>query len=341
MTAGTMGAAQETVHRHRLGAVDAALLAVTLIWGFNSVAVKIALKEFSPLCFNALRFVLASTLTMGLLRCAEGRIAPPGRDLALLFGIGFLGNTVYQAGFIKGLALSTAGNVSFVLATMPATTALLAHVLRIEALPWRAWAGMGGTLAGAVLIIASGSGGSLSLGGATARGDLMVLGGTLGWCLYTIYSRRIISRYTPLRLTAWTMALGAVPLVALAWPELRAQDWSRPGALHWGILAGSAALALVFSYVVWNWGLSRIGTARTAIYGNISPLWTGFFGWLLLGEVWPPVRVAGAALILGGVAVVRGTRHAVPSRPLAARGHLPPIKAQGRTRGASGAGKLD
>jgi drug/metabolite transporter (DMT)-like permease len=229
-----------------------------------------------------------------------------------LFGIGFLGNTVYQIGFIKGLALSSAGNVSFVLATMPATTALLSHLLKVESLPWRAWAGLGVTLGGALLIVASGSGGALSLGGATARGDLMVLAGTLGWCLYTIYSRRVIGRYTPLRLTAWTMVLGTIPLIVFALPEILAQDWTRPAAIHWASLAGSAMLALVFGYVVWNWGLSRIGTARTAIYGNIAPLWTGFFGWLLLGEVWAPARVAGAALILAGVAVVRGAKSQAP-----------------------------
>ncbi len=295
------------------GLVDAALVVVTLIWGINNVAVKTALREFSPLSFNALRFLAASTLTMGLLWRVEGRIAPPGRDLALLFGIGFLGNTVYQIGFINGLALSTAGNVSFVLATMPATTALLGHLLKVDVLPWRAWAGLGVTLSGALLIVASGSGGSLSLGGATARGDLMVLAGTLGWCLYTIYSKRVIDRYTPLRLTAWTMVLGTIPLIVVALPELAAQDWTRPAAIHWVSLAGSAALALVFGYVVWNWGLSRIGTARTAIYGNITPLWTGFFGWLLLGEVWAPARVGGAALILAGVAMVRGAKAKAPA----------------------------
>ncbi|MDP2872939.1 MAG: DMT family transporter [Bacillota bacterium] len=289
-------------------AVDAALLTVTLVWGINNVAVKTALQGFSPLSFNALRFAIASTLAMGLLLITERRVALPRPDLALLFGIGFLGNTVYQVGFIKGMALSTAGNVSFVLATMPATTALLGFLLRVEVLPWRAWAGLATTLGGALLIIASGGGGSLSLGGATARGDILVLAGTLGWCLYTILSRRILDRYTPLRLTAWTMVLGTIPLVALSVPELRAQDWSRPAPLHWACLAGSAALALVFAYVVWNWGLSRIGTARTAIYGNITPLWTGFFGWLLLREVWAPARVAGAALILLGVGMVRSSK---------------------------------
>jgi drug/metabolite transporter (DMT)-like permease len=319
-----------------LSGVDAALLAVTLIWGLNNVAVKDALQQFSPLSFNAIRFTCASLMAMGLLIATERRVAVPRSDLALLIGIGFLGNTIYQIGFIKGLALSSAGNVSFVLATMPATTALLSYLLRVEFLPWRAWAGLGTTLAGALLIIASGGGGSLSLGGATARGDLMVLAGTLGWCLYTIYSRRLLDRYTPLRLTAWTMVLGTVPLVLISLPELAAQDWSAPTAVNWLSLVGSAALAIVFGYVAWNWGLSRIGTARTAVYGNITPLWTGLFGWLLLGETWAPARVAGGALILLGVAMVRGAKAKAPAVISGGASNAGSVASEGDTSSASG-----
>jgi drug/metabolite transporter (DMT)-like permease len=284
--------------------VDLALVGVTLVWGINNVALKRALTQFLPLSFNALRFVIATTLVFALLYMTERRIEVPRGAMRELLVAGLLGNALYQVGFIKGLSLSTAGNVSFVLATMPATTALVGHLLGAELLPWRGWLGFGVTLAGCVLIILSG-GGKLSFGGETMRGDLIVLGATLGWVFYTILSKRLLTRYSPLALTAWTMGLGTVGLVLLSVPDLLRQDWSRPDSVSWLALVGSASLALVFGYVAWNWGLRQIGTARTAIYGNLSPLWTGFFGWLLLGETWAPSRALGAAMILAGVATVR------------------------------------
>jgi drug/metabolite transporter (DMT)-like permease len=303
-------------------AVDLALLGVTLIWGINGVAVKFALARFSPLSFNAIRFLIASTLIFVVLRIVEGPLKVPWHDLPQLLLVGFLGNTLYQIGFIKGMAISTAGNVAFVLATMPSTTAFLGQVLKIEALSGRAWCGVGATLGGALLIVFSGGGG-VRLGGATARGDLLVLAGTIGWCMYTLMSRRLLSRYTPLRLTAWTMVLGTLMLSAFAAPELVRQDWAQPGPAEWAALAGSAAFGLVVCYIVWSWGLSRIGTTRTAIYGNLTPLWGGFFGWLLLGEQWGIMKLAGAALILAGVALVRAGQAAprpaampAPERPI-------------------------
>ena len=313
--------------------IDLALLAVTLIWGLNSVVVKRALSDFLPLTFNALRFSIATALIFLVLYRVEGRIVVPRGGLAALAVAGFLGNTVYQAGFIIGLSLSSAGNVSFVLATIPASVALLAHLLGQERLPARGWAGLGVTLAGAVMIVLSG-GGAVALSGATVRGDLVVLAGTLGWSMYTILSKRLLGRFSPLSLTAWTMALGTAGLLVIAAPELLRQDWARPDGLAWLSMVGSAALALVFSYVVWNWGLSQIGTTRTAVYGNLTPLWTGFFGWLLLGETWGPVRLLGGALILLGVGVVRATRakRGPSARPLGAA--APP----GRTAGSGPAG---
>jgi len=294
--------------------VDFALLGVTLVWGVNNIAVKSALARFSPLSFNVLRFAVASVLIMLVLRAAEGPLRlPPREDLPTLALVGFLGNTVYQVAFITGLARSTAGNVSFVLATMPATTAFLGHILRIERLSWRTWAGVGTTLGGAILIVISGSG-VISFGGASTRGDLIVLAGTVGWCMYTLMSKGLLRRYTPLRLTAWTMVIGAAMLAPFGLPELVRQDWSLPGPAEWGALVGSASLALVAGYVIWGWGLSRIGTARTAMYGNITPLWTGLLGWLLMGERWGAWRIVGAALILLGVAVVRAGQAAASAR---------------------------
>lgn len=299
--------------KRALSPVDLALLTVTVIWGFNNIAVKRALGSFLPLAFNALRFGIATILIFLLLRLSEKRIAVPRADLGVLLLAGFLGNTLYQVGFIKGLSLSSAGNVSFVLATMPATTALLAHLLGIDRLPWQGWAGILVTLGGAMVIVAS-AGGTFSLGGETVLGDMIVLGGTVGWAMYTILSRRLTGRYTPLQLASWTMGLGLLTLIPVCVPELLAQDWARPDRLDWLSLAGSAVFALVFSYVVWNWGLRQLGTARTAIYGNITPLWTGLFGWLLLDETWPPARILGGALILAGVAIVRRALAATPPR---------------------------
>ncbi len=57
---------------------DLALLGMSLIWGVNFSVIKIALREFEPLAFNALRFVLAS-LTLFLFLRVSGSVPFPAR----------------------------------------------------------------------------------------------------------------------------------------------------------------------------------------------------------------------------------------------------------------------
>ena len=53
-------------------------------------------------------------------------------------------------------------------------------------------------------------------------------------------------------------------------------------------------------------GVKESGPASTAIFGNLTPVWTGLFGWLILKEGWTAVKFLGAAIILGGVSMVSG-----------------------------------
>lgn len=70
---------------------DFQMLLVTMIWGINSIFVKDALGNFSPLQFNAVRLGLASALLLGLLVFGRGAKLPSGRDWALVILAGFLG----------------------------------------------------------------------------------------------------------------------------------------------------------------------------------------------------------------------------------------------------------
>ncbi len=94
--------------------------------------------------------------------------------------------------------------------------------------------------------------------------------------------------------------------------ELRVAKWGEIGIRHWGELVFSGTFALVLSYILWNKGVKESGPAKTGIFGNLTPVWTGLFGWLILKEGWTPVKFLGAAVILGGVSLVRFGGAAAP-----------------------------
>lgn len=287
-----------------IGLVDGALIAVMFIWGGNMIAVKVALAEMNPMAFNSLRFLLATATMLLALAIRERDLRVSRRDLRWLILTGIVGNTVYQLLFINGINLSTAGNTAFMVATAPVWVAVIGKLWGLERLSRPQWVGVFTSLAG-VSCVVLGSGQEIALTSGTVPGDLLTLTGAMCWAGYTVMTRPVMSRHSPLRVTAYAMALGTGPLVLIGMPSILAQDWGAVTPLGWGMLVYGSIGALVVGYLVWGWGVRVIGSTRTAIYNNLTPVVAGILGYLMLSEAWTFLRALGAAAILVGLYLVR------------------------------------
>jgi drug/metabolite transporter (DMT)-like permease len=278
---------------------DLAMLLVCLIWGANFTITKLAFTSLSPLAFTAVRFVIGSALLFAAARAFEGPLRKPGQ-LPRLFWLGLCGNTLYQLGFVLGLAHSTATNTALIISTSPATVAVAAGALGIERLRRRAWIGVVLGVCGVVLVILAKSGGALHI----AAGDLFSIGALVCWTIYTLGLRKL-EGITPLQITAWTTLAGTPGLVLAGLPELTGTHWAEvtPGA--WAALAYAVVLSLIVGYVLWNRNVRAVGATRTAIYMCVTPLVATLVAWMVLGERPGPLHAAGAALIISGVLLTR------------------------------------
>ncbi len=281
--------------------IDLLLLGVVLIWGINFTVIKRTLVEMTPLAFNGIRFTLSTLSLLVLLRLTERdwNVIAPG-DLRRLAVVGLIGHTIYQLGFIGGLSLTQAGHSSLMLGTTPIFVALLGVVLGIERVSAKTWVGILLCFAGIALVARNGGG-----PGASLLGDLLVLGATVCWAMYTILSKPLLVCYSPIKVTAVTMAFGTVPLVLLSVPSLIQQNWGAVSAQGWLGLLYSFSLAIVAAYVIWYTSVQRVGGTRTAVYSNLVPVVGGITGWLVLGETMGPLQIVGAAIILLGIMLTR------------------------------------
>lgn len=289
------------------GVTDALLIATAAIWGVNVVLVKISLAELGPLPFNSLRFLLAASLSWLLLRVTEPGSRVERRDLPWLIGLGLLGHSLYQILFISGINLSTAGNTSLLLATNPIWVAILSSMLGQDRLLPRAWLGILLSFTG-IFLVTIGGGKQVSFGSGSSLGDLLILAGTLVFAVYTIRSKPLLGRYTPLQFSTYTMIPGAIGLATVSVPALLRQDFSAVTLAGWGGLLYSGIFAIVIGYYVWNNGVQKLGAARTAIYNNLSPVVAMVAGVLILREQIALPQLAGAALIIGGLYITRSSR---------------------------------
>ncbi len=133
----------------------------------------------------------------------------------------------------------------------------------------------------------------------------MILAGTFLMAVYTIRSKPLLKNYSPLQLSTYTMTSGALALGLVTLPLISTTDFGAVDAWGWGGLLFSATFAIVIGYFIWNTGLNILGPARTAVYGNLSPVVAMLTGWAILGERLSLPQFAGATLIIGGLLLAR------------------------------------
>ena len=199
------------------------LIVMSFVWGVNFTVVKAALESFLPLSFNALRFSIASIFLLVVLWVRERSLGVRREDLKRFVLLAIIGNTVYQILFINGIFRTTAGNSSLILATTPIFVSLFSSFLGTEKVERRVWQSIFLSFLGVSMIVL-GSGKPLTLTEQSLIGDLLILAGTICWSVYTVLSKPLLGRYTPLKLTSLTIAMGTPLLVLVSIPSIEAQD---------------------------------------------------------------------------------------------------------------------
>src|SRR5215218_7751055 len=112
---------------------ELSLLLAVLFLGTNPVAVKVAVAEFPPLPFVAMRFTLAGFLLLALVALLEPRDGRPGRrDLLSMAGVGLLGVGANNIAFTFGVSMTTASETALIYAAVPIWGILLGLALGLE-----------------------------------------------------------------------------------------------------------------------------------------------------------------------------------------------------------------
>ncbi len=299
----------------RIRMLNPRLLLVALIWGVNFSIVKYALADVQPLVFAVIRFTLASLFLFGLLRAAGQPLALDRRERLAVLRLGIVGIALYNLLFLYGLAETTASSSALLISLSPLVGALIQRATGREHLSPRSVAGLLIAAGGAALII-TGRAGRSAPAAHVLRGDLLTLGATVCWALYTVMARPLLVRNSAVKITAYTMAAGAFFLLPLALPSLARQSWSGISTGSWLALGYSAFIAAGVAFSLWYRGVRELGVTRTMAYHYLMPAFALLFAAFFLHEQPGALRIAGGiAGLLGVWLVQRGTPGAGPQQP--------------------------
>lgn len=280
----------------------AALVAVT-IWSGNFLIARAARNEVSPVSLAFWRWTIAVIVLapFGARRLARHRLSVRTHlrylSVTALLGVTTFNTLIYIAGHT-----TKALNLSLLAASSPIFVVVLSRFLAQEIISPRRWAGLGIASAGVLLLITRARWSTIaSL--SFSPGDLLMLGATVCFSLYTILVRHKPSDLPPVVFAFSTFSLGLLYLLPFYLLEisvggkLRLEPATLASLLYVGVLAS------VVAFVSWNAAIRHIGPARCALIYYLVPLLSALGAGLLLHEGVDAHQLLNMALILGGVAV--------------------------------------
>ncbi len=297
--------------KDRLDAFGAtALLAVTLLLAFNQILVKWVNTGLQPVFFAGLRSALA-VVFVGIWLVWRGR--PPRLTRADLWP-GLLIGTVFAAEFLclfLALDLTAVSRASVIFYSMPVWFALMAHVLLPgERLTLTRVAGLALAFCGTAWAILSRSPdteGSLA-------GDLLALGGAIGWAGTAVVARASRLRAAGPEMQLFWMVLVSAPILILAAP-LFGPLLREVTPLHIVGLIFQSSVVVAGGFIGWLWLLSVYPAATVASFSFLTPILAVFLGWAFFDESVTPPLMWAAALVAAGIVLINRRVQPVKESP--------------------------
>lgn len=266
---------------------------VTAIWGFNFVVIRLGLGSTPPLLLAALRFMAAALPVVVLPRPN----VPFGKMLAIGLTL-FVGQFAFlfpamKLGMPAGLASVTLQSQAFI------------TILIVSALGERPRARqIAGALVAAcgLILIATTIGGDF-----TAIGLALSLAAAASWAVGNVIMRTL-GKIDMGPFVIWLSLVPILPLLALSF-AIEGGPAIAHALTHWTTMGVVSVLYLaipttIFGFGVWGFLLNRYPATTVAPFSLLVPLFGAVSAHFVLGEAFPPLRVAGMGLILAGLAII-------------------------------------
>jgi drug/metabolite transporter (DMT)-like permease len=276
------------------------LAGLTVVWGFNWTAMKVAIAQISPFTFRTLCLGLGSGVLFAFLRAGGQPLAIPRDQWKRLALIAFFNITCWNVLVVFGLSVLPSGRAAILAYTMPAWAIPLSVLLLGERITVRKIAGLALGMAGMGLLVWDEF---RRLQGAP-RGALLVLCAALTWAIGTILQKKYPVRAPLAGYTAWLMLIGGVPIYICA---LLFEDFSRLADVGLTSALGAAYnVLLAFAWAHWAW--IKLATSVSVSVFSLSmlviPVVGVFSGMLFLGEQPGWTEYAALAFVLASLATV-------------------------------------
>ncbi len=296
-----------------------AILAV-LIWSGNFVIARGIYKQIPPVSLAFYRWATASVIILPVsfnsLRRERKLIIQSWKVIlpAAVTGITLFNTFIYiGAHYTSAINLALIGNT-----VSPITSVILAALFLNEKITRLKIAGIVLCLSGILFLLSKGSWNNL-LSLQFSAGDGWVTLAALSFSVYTTFARKKPAAISPLSFLGTTFITGTVIL----FPFFCREAASNPVVWNGDLLLIILYLGLgtsIISFFSWNYAIRQIGAGRTALFGNLIPIFSSIEAVLFLHEPFTGIHLVSMLLVFAGLVLANLSITAKKNAP-AKQGH--------------------
>jgi drug/metabolite transporter (DMT)-like permease len=276
----------------------------TLIWSGNFIIARRVIKNIPPVTLAFYRWLSATiiilpfawkyfTAELKILRSNFGFLL-----LAAISGVSMFNTFVYIAGHY-----STAINMALLgTCSSPVMSVILARIFLKERISFLRIAGMSLCIIGILLLLSKGNFETL-LNFSFTKGDWWVLAAAFTFAIYnTMVKKKPVAMHS-VHFLFVIFGLGTMILLPFYLYELKNSGGFEINLSNLSSILYLGLGASVISFLIWNKAIKDLGTGRTALFGNLIPIFSSVEAVILLHEKITFIHLISFILVVIGLVV--------------------------------------
>jgi drug/metabolite transporter (DMT)-like permease len=276
------------------------MLMLCVSWGFNQIAVKLALPDIPPMLQATIRSTGALIVLFVIARLRGVKMFE--RDGTLRAGL-FAG-VIFGFEFVliyRGLLLTSASRAVVFLYTAPFFVALGSHVFLGERLRASQWGGLALCFAGVALAIGVPQ---ADVDAKVLLGDLMIVGGGAMWAATTLIVKATALLRAPAEKGLGYQVAISIPILAVAaW--ISGETLTRvPGPLALSLMAYQAIWVVGLTFLLWFALVKTYSASKLSAFTFITPLFGVVASYFIMHDTLSLAFGAAAFLVIAGLSMV-------------------------------------
>lgn len=276
-----------------------------LFWGLSFVWFKIVVKWYEPITIIFLRLIISGSLMMVFMLLTRSWQTIKRKHLKYFLLLAFAQPFCYFLGESFGLTLVSSTIASVIIATIPLFSPFAGYFLVREKVTIPVVLGIVFSFLGIILMLINPD---FSLN-ASPKGVLLLFLAVFAAVAYSVIIRKISHEYNPVTIITNQNLIGAVYFL----PLFLVFDFQHfitvtPTRELIRALLQLSVFASTLAYVFYIIAIKGIGVIKANVFANLIPVFTGFFSFLILGETFTALKIAGMLLVLFGVVVSQSGR---------------------------------